>query len=161
VDVDRSSASARVAVVTGANQGLGLALVAGLRSELEADATAYLTGRDAGRVEAAVVSLAERGLAVAGERLDVRDEASVEAFAAMIRQRHGGLDIVFSIAAARISPDKTMADRVPSLSTRTIEAPPASCAGSVRFCVPTAILRRGQLVRHPARATRSAPRSLR
>lgn len=60
VDVDRSSASARVAVVTGANQGLGLALVAGLRSELEADATVYLTGRDAGRVEAAVASLAER-----------------------------------------------------------------------------------------------------
>jgi carbonyl reductase 1 len=40
---------AKVAVVTGANQGLGLALVRGLCRRLGADGTVYLTARDRGR----------------------------------------------------------------------------------------------------------------
>lgn len=37
--------------------------------------------------------------------LDVRDHAAVDAFAGMLRQRHGGVDIVLSNAAARLTPD--------------------------------------------------------
>jgi NAD(P)-dependent dehydrogenase (short-subunit alcohol dehydrogenase family) len=103
---------ARVAVVTGANQGLGLALVAGLRRRLVPLDVVYLTGRDPGRVAAAATSLAVRGLDLATGVLDVRDEASVERFAALLRGRHGGVDVVISNAAARISPDTTMAEQV-------------------------------------------------
>jgi NAD(P)-dependent dehydrogenase (short-subunit alcohol dehydrogenase family) len=43
---------AKVAVVTGANQGLGLALVRGLCRRLGADGIVYLTARDRGRAAA-------------------------------------------------------------------------------------------------------------
>ena len=44
---------AKVAVVTGANQGSGLALVRGLCRRLGADGVVYLTARDRGRGERA------------------------------------------------------------------------------------------------------------
>ena len=40
----------KVAVVTGANQGLGFALAEGLAQRLDSEDVVYLTGRDAGRV---------------------------------------------------------------------------------------------------------------
>ncbi len=102
----------RVAVVTGANQGLGLALVAGLRRRLAPPDVVYLTGRDAERVATAAGSLADQGLAVATAVVDVRDDSSVGEFAALLRARHGGIDIMISNAAARISPDVAMAGQV-------------------------------------------------
>ena len=102
----------RVAVVTGANQGLGLALVAGLRERLEPTATVYLTGRNPERIAAAAEGLAQRGLVVAPELLDVGDDDSVARFAGLIDERHGGVDIVFSNAAGRITPDETPAAQV-------------------------------------------------
>jgi carbonyl reductase 1 len=47
---------AKVAIVTGANQGLGLALVRGLCRRLGADGIVYLTARDLGRGERAVAT---------------------------------------------------------------------------------------------------------
>jgi carbonyl reductase 1 len=102
----------RVAVVTGANQGLGLALVAGLRERLEPDATVYLTGRNPDRIAAAADELAERRLAVVPELLDVSDDVSVARFAQLVDERHGGVDTVFSNAAGRITPDETPAAQV-------------------------------------------------
>ncbi|MFB9685690.1 carbonyl reductase, partial [Amycolatopsis plumensis] len=43
----------RIAVVTGANQGLGFALVRGLAARLLPEDLVLLTGRDAGRVASA------------------------------------------------------------------------------------------------------------
>ena len=43
-----------VALVTGANQGLGFALAEGLAQRLEPDDVVYLTGRDPERVASAV-----------------------------------------------------------------------------------------------------------
>ena len=95
----------KVAIVTGANQGLGLALVRGLCRTLGADGIVYLTARDRGRGEQAVASLqAADGLSPRLELLDVRDDSSVQALARTIMDRHGGADIVISNAAARISP---------------------------------------------------------
>jgi carbonyl reductase 1 len=94
-----------VAIVTGANQGLGLALVRGLCRTLGADGIVYLTARDRGRGEQAVGGLQAEGLSPRLELLDVRSSASVQAVAHTIAERHGGVDIVISNAAARISPE--------------------------------------------------------
>jgi NAD(P)-dependent dehydrogenase (short-subunit alcohol dehydrogenase family) len=92
-----------IAIVTGANQGLGLALVRGLCRTLGADGIVYLTARDRNRGEQAVADLEAEGLSPRLELLDVRDDASVQAVAQTIAERHGGADIVISNAAARIS----------------------------------------------------------
>jgi NAD(P)-dependent dehydrogenase (short-subunit alcohol dehydrogenase family) len=93
----------KIAIVTGANQGLGLALVRGLCRTLGTDGIIYLTARDRKRGEQAVRGLEAEGLSPRLELLDVRDDASVKALADTIAQRHGGVDIVISNAAARIS----------------------------------------------------------
>jgi carbonyl reductase 1 len=95
---------AKVAVVTGANQGLGLALVRGLCRRLGADGIVYLTARDRGRGERATAGLEAEGLSPRLEMLDVRDDASVMTLAQVLGERHGGVDIVLSNAAARIVP---------------------------------------------------------
>lgn len=95
----------KVAIVTGANQGLGLALVRGLCRTFGADGIVYLTARDRKRGEQAVGDLEAEGLSPRLELLDVRDGASVMALADAVAGRHGGVDIVISNAAARISPE--------------------------------------------------------
>ncbi|MEV7028169.1 SDR family NAD(P)-dependent oxidoreductase [Kitasatospora sp. NPDC093558] len=101
-----------VAVVTGANQGLGLALVRGLARRLGEEGVVYLTARDRGRGEAAVRLLEGEGLRVRLHLLDVRDEASVEALAETVRTEHGGVDVLISNAAARITPDRPQSEQV-------------------------------------------------
>ncbi|KAF0891803.1 hypothetical protein E2562_010986 [Oryza meyeriana var. granulata] len=85
-----------VAVVTGANRGIGHALAARLA---EHGLTVVLTARDAERGEAAAAPLRERGLHVVFRRLDVADPGSVWAFAAWLRDAVGGLDILVNNAA--------------------------------------------------------------
>lgn len=100
------------AVVTGANQGLGRALVAGLARRLGPDGDVYLTGRDADRVAAAARELADQGLHVLEHRVDVTSTADVDAFAELVRERNGHVDLVISNAAARITPDRPQAEQV-------------------------------------------------
>jgi hypothetical protein len=80
-----------VAVVTGANRGIGHALAARLA---EHGLTVVLTARDDDRGEAAAAPLRDRGLPVVYRRLDVSDPASVAAFADWLRDTLGGLDIL-------------------------------------------------------------------
>lgn len=102
----------KVAVVTGANQGLGFALVETLCKHLGADTTVYLTARNPERGNEAVRQLRDRGLSPLYHPLDVTDDASVSALAETIRVRHGGVDIVISNAAARISKERPQAEQV-------------------------------------------------
>jgi NAD(P)-dependent dehydrogenase (short-subunit alcohol dehydrogenase family) len=91
----------RTALVTGATQGLGRALVAGLAARMEPEDTVYLTGRDAGRVEDAVASLPPGRATVRGELLDVADPDAAEKLAA----RLDGVDVVIGNAVMRVGPD--------------------------------------------------------
>ncbi|CAM0945313.1 unnamed protein product [Alopecurus aequalis] len=86
-----------VAVVTGANRGIGHALAARLA---EQGLSVVLTARDEARGEAAAAELRARGFpTVRFHRLDVTDPASVASFASWIRDDVGGLDILVNNAA--------------------------------------------------------------
>ena len=70
---------ARIALVTGANQGLGFALTAGLAVRMNPEDLVLLTGRNARRVTdaaAAVTSRAGTRSRVLGRVLDVADAGS-------------------------------------------------------------------------------------
>ncbi len=95
----------RTALVTGATQGLGLALVVGLARSMTPQDTVYLTGRDRTRVRAAVDAMPTGGAQVRGELLDVADQDAAADLAALLRERHGGVDIVFGNAVMRVGPD--------------------------------------------------------
>jgi NAD(P)-dependent dehydrogenase (short-subunit alcohol dehydrogenase family) len=102
--------TSRTALVTGANQGLGRALVEGLAARMAPGDRVLLTGRDPGRVRAAADAVAA-GPAVArveGRVLDVRDGDAIAALAAEL----GAVDVVFSNATARMSPDADPAAEV-------------------------------------------------
>jgi carbonyl reductase 1 len=100
--------SPRIALVTGANQGLGLALVQGLADRLDPTDRVLLTGRDRGRVDRAVAALGPRHATVEGHVLDVRDAGAIAALAGSL----GAVDIVISNAAARMAPDRTPAEMI-------------------------------------------------
>jgi carbonyl reductase 1 len=99
--------ASRIALVTGANQGLGRALVEGLAAGMEPGDRVLLTGRDPDRVRAA----AEQA-GVEGRVLDVRDGDAIAALA----EELGEVDIVFSNATARMSPQADPADEVDAVA---------------------------------------------
>ncbi|MGW4652202.1 SDR family NAD(P)-dependent oxidoreductase [Kitasatospora sp. NPDC004289] len=106
--------TSRIAVVTGANQGLGRALVEGLAARLTEHDLVLLTGRDQGRVtEAAreVAQLPSTRSRVEGRVLDVTDSEAIARLAAELSERHGGVDIVLSNAVARLLPEDSQSER--------------------------------------------------
>jgi NAD(P)-dependent dehydrogenase (short-subunit alcohol dehydrogenase family) len=104
----------RIALVTGATQGLGLALVEELAARMAPRDTVLLTGRDpdAARTAAAAVASGPAVARVEGRVLDVRDGDAIAALAAELAE----VDIVFSNAAARMSPDADPADEVDAVA---------------------------------------------
>lgn len=106
--------TSRIALVTGANQGLGRALVEGLGAHMQPQDRILLTGRDPDRVREAATAVSA-GPAVArveGRVLNVRDAEAIAALA----EELGEVDIVFSNATARMSPDADPADEVDAVS---------------------------------------------
>jgi NAD(P)-dependent dehydrogenase (short-subunit alcohol dehydrogenase family) len=105
-------ATDRIAIVTGANQGLGLALVEGLCRALGPDGVVYLTGRDEARVREAAGRLRAEGLAARPAVVDVADGSSVARLAEQIGREHGGVDVVISNAARRMTRADPLAAQV-------------------------------------------------
>ena len=104
----------RIALITGANQGLGRALAEGLAAGMAPQDRVLLTGRDPGRVAAAAAAVAG-GSAIArveGRVLDVRDGDAIAALAAEL----GEVDILFSNATARMSPQADPIDEVDAVA---------------------------------------------
>ncbi|MFE2270072.1 SDR family NAD(P)-dependent oxidoreductase [Streptomyces lavendulae] len=92
----------RIALVTGANQGLGRALVEGLAARAGADDVVLLTGRDERRVTEAAREVALRPgtrARVEGRVLDVTDTDAIDRLADELAARHGGVDVVKSKTA--------------------------------------------------------------
>jgi NAD(P)-dependent dehydrogenase (short-subunit alcohol dehydrogenase family) len=104
----------RIALVTGANQGLGLALVEGLAARMEPGDLVLLTGRNAQRVADAVSRVTQASgtrSRVEGRVLDVTDAAAVDRLAAELGGQYGGVDIVVSNASAMLTPDRSQAEQ--------------------------------------------------
>jgi gluconate 5-dehydrogenase len=89
------SLSGRIALVTGASRGLGLAMAEGLA---EAGATVVLNGRDASVLAERADALAKRGLSACVAAFDVTDEAAAHAAVARIVAEQGSLDILIANA---------------------------------------------------------------
>lgn len=83
-----------MAIVTGANKGIGFALV---RKLAQSELTVILTARDEARGLQAVQTLRNEGLHVLFRRLDVSDPVSINAFAAWFATNFQALDILVSI----------------------------------------------------------------
>lgn len=101
-------------MVTGANQGLGRALVEGLAARMRPDDLVLLTGRNDRRVAEAAAEVAQDPATrsrVEGRVLDVTDADAVEALAAGLRRSVGGVDIVISNAVARLLPDRSQSEQ--------------------------------------------------
>lgn len=90
------SLEGRVAIVTGAGQGIGTEVAALLS---ERGATVVLADILTDRVEAAAQRLREAGGRCEAETFDLTDEDSVAAAVARIVERHGRIDIIHNNAA--------------------------------------------------------------
>ncbi|MFJ2214794.1 SDR family oxidoreductase [Streptomyces sp. NPDC101062] len=95
------SPTQRLALVTGANKGIGFAVAEGL---LGMGMTVYLGARDTYRGTSAVSTLAARGYDARFVQLDVTDQASVDAAAQTIAHEAGGLDILVNNAGVLATP---------------------------------------------------------
>ncbi|KAL5710293.1 (+)-neomenthol dehydrogenase [Ranunculus cassubicifolius] len=87
----------RVAVVTGANKGIGFEIV---RRLVEEGVTVILTARDEKRGKDAASSLSNPNNNVFFHQLDVRDPNSVRSLAHFIKHHFGKLDILVNNAGA-------------------------------------------------------------
>ncbi|MCM2395738.1 SDR family oxidoreductase [Rhizobium sp. S95] len=85
----------RIALVTGANKGIGLEIA---RQLAKAGVTVLMGARDLQRGQAAAGELAQAGLAVEAIEVDLNNEATITAAAAAISSRHGRLDILVNNA---------------------------------------------------------------
>ncbi|XP_050669606.1 carbonyl reductase [NADPH] 3-like [Leptidea sinapis] len=90
-----------VAVVTGANKGIGLAIVKELcRRSVN---VVYLTARNNQRGNEAIESLRNIGFHPKFHQLDITDKNSCKIFADFMKEAHGGIDIIINNAAITTS----------------------------------------------------------
>jgi len=99
----------RIALITGANKGIGLETARQLAKQ---GVSVIIASRDAGRGAAAVAALKKEGITVEAVALEVTDAASIAAAAAQIGKQHGRLDILINNAgildyAADTGPETT------------------------------------------------------
>jgi NAD(P)-dependent dehydrogenase (short-subunit alcohol dehydrogenase family) len=109
--LDKFKLDDKIAVVTGAARGIGLATVEALA---EAGARVVLTDMNAALLDEAVSKLSARGLRVEGELLDVTDPKAAQRVNDAVVARHGRVDVLVNNAGIAISnhPAETMTDEV-------------------------------------------------
>ncbi len=93
--------SEQIAVVTGANRGIGFEIC---RQLARKGLTVVLTSRSAAKGRAAVKALGEDGLRVGYHLLDVTSPVSIRALAAYLAERYGRLDVLVNNAGVLLDP---------------------------------------------------------
>jgi NAD(P)-dependent dehydrogenase (short-subunit alcohol dehydrogenase family) len=94
----------RIALVTGANKGIGKEIARQLGG---IGMTVLIAARDAGRVEAATRELQASGIDAQPIVLDVTDEESIAAAAKQIERDHGRLDVLVNNAGILADRDES------------------------------------------------------
>jgi NAD(P)-dependent dehydrogenase (short-subunit alcohol dehydrogenase family) len=112
---------ARIALVTGANKGIGLEVARGLGRR---GVVVYLGARQPALGSAAAAVLSGEGLDVRFLHLDVTDEALVEAARERIDDDHGRLDILVNNAGTGL--DFTPPSELPLKAFRDTSRPTSS-----------------------------------
>lgn len=95
VDGRAPGTSSRVAFVTGASSGIGLAI---MRRLAAAGHPVFGVARDRERLDSVLAELTEQGCQASGTTCDVRDAGQVEAAVAAAVQAFGGIDILVNNA---------------------------------------------------------------
>lgn len=108
----------KVALVTGANKGIGLEIA---RQLATAGVLVVIGGRDPHKAGAAVDDLAKQGLVAHSVQLDVTDLASIAAATRTIADRHGRLDILVNNAGIVDAEDGPPSVSVPEAIRRIME----------------------------------------
>ncbi|KAK7800898.1 hypothetical protein U0070_007042 [Myodes glareolus] len=90
------SSCSRVALVTGANKGIGFAITRDLCRKFSGDVV--LTARDEARGKAAVQQLQAEGLSPRFHQLDIEDLQSIRALRDFLRKEYGGLNVLVNSA---------------------------------------------------------------
>ena len=86
----------KVAVVTGANKGIGLAIVKNLIPKFNGDV--YLTSRNVTLGQESVEKLKSQGLEPKFHQLDINKEESVVKLRDHIKEKYGGIDVLINNA---------------------------------------------------------------
>ncbi|XP_045484313.1 carbonyl reductase [NADPH] 1-like [Pieris rapae] len=89
----------KVAVVTGANKGIGYGIVNQLCKR--GVKVVYLTARDETKGRGSVKALEAEGYHPIFHQLDVTDGETVKNFADFVKNRHAGIDILINNAGIR------------------------------------------------------------
>jgi len=90
--------ASKIAVVTGANQGIGYEIVRLLKPALGAGSRVVLCSRDRTRGQQAVESLRDKGVEADLGILEITDKNSIESFAQWLRDTYGRVDILINNA---------------------------------------------------------------
>ena len=89
--------SGKVALITGANQGIGKGIARAFAAE---GAKLAICARNAAKLDAAADELRSAGAEVLAQALDVTDEAAVNAWVAAAREKFGRIDLLVNNAGA-------------------------------------------------------------
>jgi NAD(P)-dependent dehydrogenase (short-subunit alcohol dehydrogenase family) len=95
------AAAKRIALVSGANRGIGFEIC---RQLAKNGLAVVLTARDAAKGKAAVKALHHEGLEVEFHRLDVTSCRSIRACVAAVAERRGRIDVLVNNAGIMIDP---------------------------------------------------------
>ena len=108
----------RIALVTGANKGIGLEIA---RQLAQVGVSVIIGARDPRRARAAVDDLSSQGLGAESVLLDLTDHASIEAAAGSIRATHGRLDILVNNAGVVDAEDGPPTAASPEAARRILD----------------------------------------
>ena len=143
--------SSKVAIVTGSNKGIGLAIVRSLCSKFDGDV--YLTSRNEARGLEAMKQLESEGLKVKFHQFDIDDIKSIERLRDDIVAAYGGIDVLVNNAGIAFK----VADTTP-FSTQASVTLKTNYFGTLQACnlLLPHIKPNGRVVNVSSMASRSA-----
>lgn len=127
-----------IALVTGANRGLGLEVSRRLAA---AGMRVYLGSRDLGKGQQAAEQLREQGFEVEPIVLDVTDDKEVSAAREFIEKNSGTLDVLINNAGVYVDEDASIFDVMPESFRRTMAVNFYGALGMCREFVPSMVHR--------------------